>query len=310
MNNNSEQCLLSIVVPVFNGDRYIKATIESLVRISEKVNVEIIFQDALSTDKTSEIISEYALKHKNFIHFREKDSGQSDAINIGIKKAKGMWVTWLCADDLLLDGFFEMMLLDNFLCGQDVIYGDCIFLQNDDIIPAIGTEEYKKGKLSKKRLFIQQPGTCILREKWNEVGGLDINLNWVMDYDLFLRLENKGCNFSRYESFISVARIHKDAKTSSGSFRRFIEYCKIFSTSHKKNLKYFSLFPYSTYLLEYVIKKMEAGKSNGVMLNKILEYLHVIFWKLARPIEGNTINKRFKQQEKAIRENINILDFN
>jgi glycosyltransferase involved in cell wall biosynthesis len=295
---------LSIVVPVFNGKKYIKATIESLIRISKQIPIEVIFQDAMSTDGTSEIIEEYVLQNNFFTHYREKDNGQSDAINKAIAKAHGEWVTWLCADDLLLDGFAEMMLFVQKKGGIDVVYGDCVFLENDQAVPAIGTEEYIRGKLIQKRLFIQQPGTCIRKDKWIACNGLDTKLNWTMDYNLFINLDISGCSFLRYNSFISVARIHGEAKTSSGSFWRFVEYLKIFIRAHLRAPHYFSFRPYNVYFLEYVIKNLESRKKGA----KILPTLHSFFWKLAKPDEQVSINQRFQECSVAIQENIKDLN--
>jgi glycosyltransferase involved in cell wall biosynthesis len=294
---------LSVVVPVFNGKKYIKATLESLLRVAEKKDIEIIIQDALSTDGTSEIIEDYAKKFKKFFHYREKDLGQSDAINKGIQKSTGKWVTWLCADDLLLDGIIDMLNEVKDENDFDVIYGDCIILKDGNIIPAIGTEDYAKGKLSKKRLFIQQPGTCIIRDRWVDNHGLDTKINWIMDYDLFMRLESSGSNFHRFKYFVSVARIHEEAKTSSGSFLRFYEYFNAFKKAHLKNPRFFSMRPYFVYFLEYIIKNVETKK-----VMEFLKILHIVFWKVAKPAEKEEITKRFNQKKEEIEKNISILE--
>ncbi|HPN54845.1 MAG TPA: glycosyltransferase [Candidatus Moranbacteria bacterium] len=295
---------LSVVVPVFNGKKYIKNTIQSLVRISEKIDTEVIFQDALSTDGTSEIIEKCVFQHGNFFHHREKDSGQSDAINRGIKKAKGKWVTWLCADDLFLDKFVDMFNKLNKENNLDIIYGDCVFLKDKILVPAVGTETYEKGKLSKKRLFIQQPGTCILKKEWDRHCGLDVGLNWTMDYDLFLRLENSNLEFKRFSDFVSVARIHDEAKTSSGNFLRFIEHAKIFARIHRKKINNFRPTPYAVYFIEYIIKKMEAEKSKSFFL----KILHGLFWKMAKPTEKDKITEMFNKQKNEIEKNILFLE--
>ena len=274
------------------------------MRIGKGRNLEIIIQDALSTDTTQEIIEDYIPKFKDIHYHRENDFGQSDAINKGIMKAQGKWVTWLCSDDLLLDGFIDLLRDIEFDKEVSVIYGDCVFLKDNKLTPAIGTGKYEKGKLLKRGGFIQQPGTCIVKSEWVKVKGLDTKLNWIMDYDLFVRLEEAGCFFRRLDTFVSVARIHDEAKTSSGSFRRFAEYFVLFAGGHKRNLRFFSIKPYTIYFVEYIIKNMESKKRKGLFYNALV----AIFWKMVRPREKTEIIERFNSRRKGIQENIDQLE--
>ena len=87
----------SIITPSYNYARYVKECIES-VKNQEGVTFEHIIQDAGSTDGTLDILHSYPhLK----LHV-EKDSGMSEGINRGFRKARGKWVMWLNTDDRLL----------------------------------------------------------------------------------------------------------------------------------------------------------------------------------------------------------------
>ena len=303
MNKLSYLPLLSIVVPVYNCKKYIRATMLSLIRIDKILDIEVIIQNSNSTDGTTEIIEECISGHENFSHCKEKDLGQSDAINKGTGKARGKWVTWLCADDLLLDDFVKMFKPED--SGNiDVIYGDVVMLQDNNISYAIGTEKHEKGKIAKTRLFVQQPGTCILKKRWDEINGLNLKLNWTMDYDLFLRLERLSCNFKRYEMFVAVARIHDEAKTSSGSIRRLREHYKVIRRAQSAKLSLFSLKPYTAYTVEYVIKKLESSGREV----KGIGVLHRLFWKITKPTEIESIKKRFEKDRKSLQKNIDQLE--
>ncbi len=302
MNKNNEP-ILSIIVPVYNGKKFLFFTLKSLLNLDKKINMEIIFQDAKSSDGSIELINKFLNNFKNARLYIEKDAGQSDAINKGVLKASGKYITWLCADDLLLDKFAEMIhkLKNN---NIDIIYGDCVVSVNNSIVPAIGTEDFVKKKLLKKRLFIQQPGTCIKKTKWDNVGGLNINLNWIMDYDLFIRLENIDCTFYRFKEFVSVARVHSEAKTSSGSFSRFLEHFYMFLKHQLKNLNDFSLRPFLIYFFEYLIKVFEYYKIHP----RILSFMHNLFWKIAQPKEIDDINNRFNENENFLVGEIRFLE--
>ena len=289
--------LLSIVVPVFNTIKFIEPTLRSLQEIlKEREDIEIIIQDAVSTDGTTEVIARYVEQESCFIHYVEKDGGQSYAINRGIRKARGQWVTWLCADDLLLPGFSQILKQLESTEGG-VVYGDCVMLlESGEIVPAFGTETHEPGALARKRLILQQPGTCIRRAHWEALQGVDVDLNWVMDYDLFLRLEGMGVAFLRLNEFVAVARIHSEAKTSSGSFRRVLEHWRMFGRAHGRNLQWVSWKPYALYGIEYIIKTLEAGNS----CRGIVPSLHKAFWLLGRPQEQQAIQSRLQQQKEGI----------
>lgn len=286
---------LSIIIPVYNIKDYINETLSSLEEISKKINCEVIIQDSCSTDGTSEVIKKYCKKNKNWSHYIEKDVGQSDAINRGIKKATGEFITWLCGDDKLRKEIIFLFKKKE-IKKYDLIYGDVVFFDGINFSPAIGTEDYQYGILNKKRLIIQQPGTLIKKKVWDEVGGLNIKLDYVMDYDLFLRLENKYKKFKRYKLFIAEARIRKDAKTSSPSIRRLLEYYYILLKSHFENFKNFSFRPYIIYTIEFFIKNLEYYfDEKNLLLSFIKKKLINIFWIIADPKEKENIERRFKK---------------
>jgi glycosyltransferase involved in cell wall biosynthesis len=285
---------LSIIVPVLNGKAYLHTTLESLKRLQNSTNAycEIIFQNCLSTDGSSDLIDDFCSKDFLSHHYNEEDSGQSDAINKGVSRAEGTWVTWLCADDIILPNLWQALEEADHV-QADVAYGDVIFAIDNQFIPAIGTETHLAGKLAKNRLIIQQPGTCIRRNVWHDSGGVNPNLNWMMDYDLFLRLESRKRKFYRSKLFVAAARIHKDAKTSSGSIKRLMEIWSILIRSHLRKVRYFRLKPYYVYLFEYIIKNIESRDSKSGYMLKFLPNLHRIFWMVSAPNEKDDIERRF-----------------
>lgn len=96
----SENDLVSIIVPVYNSEKFIKDTIKT-VKEQTYENWELILVNDCSTDNSKEIIEEYEQKDKR-IHLinLEKNSGAAIARNTGIEKANGKYVAFLDADDL------------------------------------------------------------------------------------------------------------------------------------------------------------------------------------------------------------------
>ncbi len=100
--------LVSIVVPCYNVEKYISCCLDSLVDQSYS-NVEIILIDDGSTDRTSELIREYADKYSNvFYHFRE-NGGLSAARNSGIALAKGEYIAFVDSDDWVEPDYIEKL---------------------------------------------------------------------------------------------------------------------------------------------------------------------------------------------------------
>lgn len=96
--------LVSIITPCYNGEKFIRRYLNSVLEQTYS-NIEFIFINDGSTDKTEEIVFSYTDSFKkkgiNFIYIYQKNSGQSSAINKGLKIFKGDYLTWPDSDDIL-----------------------------------------------------------------------------------------------------------------------------------------------------------------------------------------------------------------
>lgn len=90
--------MVSIIVPVYNVERYLRQCLDSLVNQTYQ-NIEIICVDDGSTDASSEILTEYALKNSKVRVIRQKNSGLSAARNVGFSFATGEYVMYVDSDD-------------------------------------------------------------------------------------------------------------------------------------------------------------------------------------------------------------------
>ena len=89
---------VSIIVPVYNVERYLRQCLDSLVNQTYQ-NIEIICVDDGSTDASSEILTEYALKNSKVRVIRQENSGLSVARNVGFSFATGKYVMYVDSDD-------------------------------------------------------------------------------------------------------------------------------------------------------------------------------------------------------------------
>lgn len=98
---------VSLILPVYNKEKYLKRCLDSLANQTEK-NVQVIIVDDGSTDKSKTICKEYC-KDNGWEYYRIKHSGVSAARNLGLEKAKCKYITFLDADDALTEDAFDVM---------------------------------------------------------------------------------------------------------------------------------------------------------------------------------------------------------
>lgn len=94
--------LVSVIVPVYNAENYMKETIDSILAQTYE-NIEIICIDDMSKDNSRDILEEYSSKYENIrTILLEKNGGVANARNVGISKAKGRFIAFLDSDDIWL----------------------------------------------------------------------------------------------------------------------------------------------------------------------------------------------------------------
>jgi glycosyltransferase involved in cell wall biosynthesis len=207
---------ISIIMPTFNQGRYIEKSIRSILE-QDEANIELIIIDGGSTDDTVEVIR----RHEDRIAFwvSEKDRGQSHAINKGMQRATGDYLTWLNSDDWYLPGAVKAMVSLLEQTGADVVVGA------GTIVDGKGEQIYAKAPTSTidlDTLFhwhqggnFMQPSSAFRRSAWAAAGELDEAVHIALDLDLWLRMAKAGCRYVTTDQHLSVALSHPDAKTTA-----------------------------------------------------------------------------------------------
>ena len=212
---------ISIVTPSLNQGRYLADALESVIA-QEHPSVEHIVVEGGSDDDSRAILDRYAAA---WPHVRVIEDvpprGQSAALNVGFRAARGDIVGWLNADDRYCRGAFEAVA-DAFAEGDaSVVYGDW------EVIDANGDVVFRHvaGAFDRRRLLdginetIAQPTVFFRRELFDRVGYLDESLHYVMDFDLWLRA-SAVTEFAYVRRTLAQFRRHAESKTQSrpGSF--------------------------------------------------------------------------------------------
>ena len=204
-SQQSNKPFFSVVTPSFNQGKYICDCINSVLGQGNNITEHIIV-DGGSTDETLNILNE----HPHLTWSSERDDGISDAINKGIRQARGDWIVWLNADDYLLEGAFKRMLAclknqpDSKIIFSNYYHVDAEkkFISALYLVPIMHKN---------KKLFYSSPssGTFFHRELFFKQNlWLDTQLHIIMDIDLFARLDVYDIKISKADGFGSAFRIH------------------------------------------------------------------------------------------------------
>lgn len=182
--------LISFIIPVYNGERYIDKCIESILNQTVK-NFEIIIIDDGSKDNTFNKCKYYQSKYNNIKVFTQENQGVSIARNNGLKNSSGEWIIFVDSDDEVVEDYIECVLkyLDN---ESDLIlfeYG-VDKKNNKDISNKIYTETYIEDK--KNDLIICALDNKRMSEKWRNIS---LRAPWAKVYKKSL-LKNYNIKFT------------------------------------------------------------------------------------------------------------------
>src|SRR5512146_1701623 len=186
-SGNPGNPLVSIVTVVYNGDKHIEQTIQSVIGQSYRP-VEYIVVDGGSTDGTIDIIT----NHEDRIDYwvSEPDKGISDAMNKGFKLSNGELIAYLHADDFFADPSVLTSVCSEYLRHPGAFWltgGLNIVDPEGKILQKIPVRKYSYKKLLRGNILLH-PATFVTRHAFEKVGGFDTNYRYAMDYDLWLRL--------------------------------------------------------------------------------------------------------------------------
>jgi hypothetical protein len=215
------QPLVTIVTPSFNQGRFIRQTIESVLE-QDYPRIEYIIMDGGSTDETADVVGDYAGR---LCWISEHDEGQSHAINKGFRRAHGELVAWLNSDDLLLPGAVRHAVAAFEGSPQlGAVYGEGYLIDQNGAIKQRfpHTQEMNLWRLVHLSDFILQQSVFFRKDVLAEVGYINQQLHYTMDWDVLIRIA-KRYPLKYIREFMAALREHPEAKSSSGGVKRVRE---------------------------------------------------------------------------------------
>lgn len=217
----------SVVTPNLNQGQYLVDNINSVV--SQDKSVQQLLFDGCSNDTSLSILHQQ--QHKLSFWTSEKDSGQSHAINKGLRMATGQYLTWLNSDDYYLsDVLHSVSKAFDANPEIDVIYGSAVLVDVSNF--HIGVDHGQKHGLPYRYyagMCFPQPASFFRASVLNEVGFLSEDLHYGMDYEFFLRIQLKGFSFHRLGIPVAAYRLHPSSKTVSAPLKFAKEWIQIYN---------------------------------------------------------------------------------
>lgn len=236
---------LSIIIPVYNMEKYIDRCIQSVVAISLKDEIEVLLIDDGSKDNSKQIMRGYYKKYPGIIKiFSKKNGGHGSAINLGIEKAEGKYLKILDADD-----YYNTKSLEN------LIY----FLKEDRDVDLIITSYYKEFK--NKRL----------KQDFNLISNKILSFKKL--FTIFLSLEKK-----QYINYIPMSMVTYKTEILKKCSYRLSE--KIYYVDTEFNVFYinevnnFIYFNYPIY--NYCIGRINQSISPNSFVKNYNDHLNVV----------------------------------
>jgi teichuronic acid biosynthesis glycosyltransferase TuaG len=199
--NNKNKPLISVIIPSYNSNKFIRETVESVLNQTYK-NFEIIVVDDESTDNTVSILEDLSKKDKRITYYQIPHNGRpSVPRNYGVEKSNGKYIAFLDADDIWVKNKLEKQIAEFekhpdyiLVYSMSVTFGDVnIFSPYYEVLPLLHKVCRTKHDLISKGNSITCSTVLIKKEYFQKVGGFDEDPNLqIEDYDLWIRLSELG----------------------------------------------------------------------------------------------------------------------
>lgn len=245
---------LSVIIPVYGVESYIRQCLESIINQTLK-DMEIIVVNDGTEDSSMKIVEEY-LDDKRIKIINKKNGGLSSARNAGLKEAKGEYIAFIDSDDFIKNTMFEELFQKNNE-NYDIIYSNVI--EYDDISQKINNRKKMKEIINVNREGVYHYKFCGM-EVWNKIYKRDFLLRNNIFFEegiihednlftlkcFFLARKVKYVNKYHYiyrknrvNSILSLKKQKKELKAFSTILRRIIEFEKVYKNDEFSKIRLF-----------------------------------------------------------------------
>mgnify|MGYP006431775493 CR=1 FL=1 len=284
--------LVSIILPVFNGSKFLEQSIKSCLT-QTYLNVELVIVNDKSTDNSQEIAQEFAKNDSRIkIINNHKNLGLPASLNIGHAVACGDFFTWTSDDNYFNTNTISVLLKKIKSHRADIVFGN--FFTVNEKGKRIGKYEYAPNKTL---LFNNIIGACFLYKRlvYQRNEGYNEELHTIEDYDFWLRA-SKHSAICHIPEFLYNYRKHKNSLSSNIKNGPYSEK-KLFQKKLEKVYKNFI---------------QEFSSEDAVTLSETLSRLHLSHEVNVLDFISNATDKKIINlfsdyfQQESLAEEINL----
>lgn len=219
---------VSVILPIYNSEKYIKESIESILNQTFKDFELLAIYDNGTTDNSPQILNQYSKFDNRVVPINiGNKTGIVNALNYGIAKSKGNYIARMDADDISYKERFEKQVefLDKYIDVDVVGTSIEIFGDIDD-----GSKLYNEDWFNKQFNFksfeetekiflrgcaIAHPTAMIRKDKVMKIGGYREEYKESEDYDLWMRIIKSGGKIAKLKDKLLKYRMHEESKTNN-----------------------------------------------------------------------------------------------
>lgn len=279
----SKEGLVSIIIPTFNGAKYLEHAIKSALHQTYK-NIEIIVINDGSNDggETDKLVKKYK---DSVIYLKKKNGGVSTALNLGIENASGKFINWLSHDDELKPTSIEERMKIWIMYGNDekVIVGSSVSFINeqDEVITRVAAKSRNIGDISDLLESTVNGCSLLIPKMAFENHKFTDGVIYMPDYYMWAELLNDGYSFINVPLKLVNSRIHSEQitlkhidlleKDFEEFFANYIE-CKFGKNKYKELRKIMMILKRRSHLHPFYKKYIDK------IINNLKETNHFDFW--------------------------------
>lgn len=277
MDTIAEAPFFSIILPVYNGEKFISETVQSILQQSFTA-WELIIVDDGSTDKTPDIIRNFCCSDQRIKLIQQSNKQQAAARNTGMKMSSGQWIAFIDADDLWLPAKLELQ----YQCIKndktlDVVFSDGYTKYQDKRIKYYYHFEVAKGFFRGKDLYPTMlfgnyiPNlSAVVRSSWNAIIGMqDESLTGAEDHDYWLKLCRAGANFYGMKERLFIYRIHDSNHSLHLANKHYLSLLARINNFDRKLLREEEIGRFKKFVIVYLRRFSMQGKTQWVKDLKI-----------------------------------------
>ena len=241
---------VSVILPVYNQEKYLEETIDSILSQSYR-DFELIIVDDGSTDNSAAIIGMFQAKDPRVLAYFESNSGKSLSTNSLVSKARGELCAFLDADDVMLTERLSRQV-DFHQSNPQVDASSCHCYYINEKGNMFGVQRYSVGSQvaqyntafkNEEFIICSYTGLMVKRKVFLDTGGLKKKFEPCEDFEFFNRLTDSGYTLSVIPEILMKYRIHQSAITVKRPFLvldtiDFVKHCIRLRRSGKPEISF------------------------------------------------------------------------